>query len=122
MKVRKTWAIVGAFCLSLGSLGSSVSAEPQSSPNAVEVFKASDIRLYKTLPDVPKKEKEKAVVEHKEAIELINQHIRENNIKIDVDLDNPKYQQYVLSLGTAFDLFSAEDEKNCFVRQVYGFV
>ncbi len=110
MRSKKVWGVIGALCLILSSL-SSVSAQSQSIPNDATVLTANDIHLYKTLPGTLEDEKDKGAVQHKEAIELINTHLLENGVKIDVDFDNFEYQQYVLSLGTAFDIFSAEDMK-----------
>lgn len=76
------------------------------------MLKASDIRFYKTLPDNSEKEKVKALTEHKEAIKLVaQQYLLDTGKKIKEDFDDIGYQNYVMSLGSAFDAFSEEDMK-----------
>lgn len=51
------------------------------------------------------------MIEHRDAIELVDQHMLKKGVQMTADFDNVEYQQYVLSLGTAFDEFNAEDMK-----------
>lgn len=72
---------------------------------------AKDIIFYKTISDNPAQERSNALTEHAEAIKIIENYIKENDFSITTDLDDFSYQQFVLSLGTAFDLFSEEEMK-----------
>ncbi|WLR55927.1 amidase domain-containing protein [Mesobacillus subterraneus] len=75
------------------------------------VFSVKDIKFYKTISDNPAQERKMAKVEHGEAIKLVEEYIKANDLSIVTDLEDPAYQQFVLSLGTAFDEFSEEDMK-----------
>ncbi|GIP44045.1 hypothetical protein J45TS6_25040 [Paenibacillus sp. J45TS6] len=108
MKFKKTLLITGTLALSFSLMGSA-SAKTNSEKVEDIQIKASDIQLYSTLPSTPDKEKEKALIEHKDAIELVEHQLSKDGIALKTDIDNVEYQQYVLSLGTAFELFSSED-------------
>ncbi|MBP2110647.1 amidase domain-containing protein [Paenibacillus silagei] len=111
MNFKKTWLIVGTFALGFSLMGSAVSAETNSEENADIQIKASDIQFYNVLPGKSAEVKEKALIEHKDAINLVENQLNKDGIAIKTDLDNVEYQKYVLSLGTSFELFSAEDMK-----------
>jgi hypothetical protein len=118
VKFRKNLLIICSLALCLSPLAS-VQAQPQEQSigktdisSKTEVLRAADIRYYKTLPGSPQEAKEKGLVEHQEAIELVKQqYLLENGTEIKTDLDNIEYQNYVMSLGSAFDLFDAADMK-----------
>lgn len=118
MKFKKSWLVVSALTLCLSPF-SGVQAQSQEHPtetlnlsNKVDVLRASDIRYYKTLPVSPEKAKSEGLEEHTEAIELVaQQYFLDTGKKIEVDFDNIGYQNYVMSLGSAFDLFKEEDMK-----------
>lgn len=111
MNFKKTWLIVGTFALGFSLVGSAVSAETYSEKNADIQIKSSDIQFYNVLPGKSAEVKEKALIEHKDAINLVENQLNKDTIAIKTDLDNVEYQKYVLSLGTSFELFSAEDMK-----------
>ncbi|MFX3636918.1 MAG: amidase domain-containing protein [Candidatus Pristimantibacillus sp.] len=118
MKFKKVWLVVGLVTLSMSSLGSvhaMPKAQTQFSNSVVssntDTLNVSDIRYYTTLSDSRENEKERGLVEYKNAIELVNQQMQKDNIKLETDFDNVNYQQYVLSFATSFGLFSKEDMK-----------
>ncbi|MFZ3590469.1 amidase domain-containing protein [Bacillus sp. DJP31] len=74
-------------------------------------YKSEDISFYQTSSNDLANEKKVAMVEHKEAIKIIKEYIQTNEFSIKSDLDNPTYQQFVLSLGGSFDEFNEEDMK-----------
>ncbi|MGF7048926.1 hypothetical protein J2T13_003434 [Paenibacillus sp. DS2015] len=100
--------IAGTLALSFSLMGSA-SAETNSEKAADIQIKASDIRFYNTLPSTSEIEKEKGLIEHKDAIELVGHQLSKDGIALKTDIENVEYQQYVLSLGTAFELFPSED-------------
>ncbi|QWU15213.1 Putative amidase domain-containing protein [Paenibacillus sophorae] len=56
--------------------------------------------------DITKKE---ALNKYKKGFDIVKKYIIENNIMINEDLDNIKYQSLILSLGTSLDYFSESD-------------
>jgi len=108
LNFKKTWLIAGTLALSFSLMGSA-SAETNSEKAADIQIKASDVRFYNTLPSTLEKEKENGLIEHRDAIELVENELSKDGIALKTDIDNVDYQQYVLSLGTAFELFSSED-------------
>ncbi|WP_440113674.1 amidase domain-containing protein [Paenibacillus sp. QZ-Y1] len=110
MKFKKIGLIAGTFALSFSLMGN-VSAETNSGAREEIQIQASSIQFYKTLPGTSQNEKEKALIEHADAIELVSKQLRADGFDLEEDMDNIKYQQYVLSLGTAFGQFAEEDMK-----------
>lgn len=109
MNFKKTWLIFGTLALSFSLMGSA-SAETNSETTMELQLLQSEIRYYETLSGSPEEEKKKGLVEHKEAIELVNQHMKKHDSLIETDFDNVDYQKYVISLAFAFD-FNDEDMK-----------
>ncbi|WP_301247587.1 amidase domain-containing protein [Paenibacillus vandeheii] len=109
MNFKKTWLIFGTLALSFSLMGSA-SAETNPETTMDLQVQQSDIRYYETLSDSPEEEKKKGLLEHKEAIELVTQHMKKHDSLIEVDFDNVDYQKYVISLAFAFD-FNDEDNK-----------
>ncbi|MED1803136.1 amidase domain-containing protein, partial [Brevibacillus porteri] len=72
---------------------------------------ADPIRLLKELKGDKDENRKKGQKEHKKAIEIIEKYISEHGIDINADLDNPDFQLFVKSLGTAMDEFSKDDMK-----------
>lgn len=116
VKFNKSWFIVGIAALCLTLLGS-VQAKREEQPPGTEKassnsngLRASDIRYYETPSGSPEEARTRGFIEHQEAIELVaRQYLLDTGEKLATDFDNADYQRYVMSLGTAFDLFLEED-------------
>jgi hypothetical protein len=76
--------------------------------NAAQI-KTEDIRFFRTIPEDRQQVKNSGLVEHQEAIALIQNYIDEKNMQITVDLDNENFQQFAKSFGFSFGSYNDED-------------
>lgn len=111
MKKKLISALVFAVALTTFVASPLAAEKVEFQENKENVFSAKDIVFYKTISDDPVQERKMAMVEHGEAIKIVKDYIKTNELSIVSDLDDPTYQQFVLSLGVAFDEFSEEDMK-----------
>ncbi|WP_187442189.1 amidase domain-containing protein [Sutcliffiella horikoshii] len=109
MRKQLISALVLAVALTTSITPTFAAEKVEVKENRGNVFSAKDIVLYKTISDDSKQEKEKAMVEHKDAIKIIKTYIKTNELPIVSDVNDPTYQQFVLSLGGSFDEFSEEE-------------
>ncbi|WP_338754870.1 amidase domain-containing protein [Bacillus sp. FJAT-52991] len=108
--MKKFLTAAAVFTMFVSAQGSVVmGAENEANQNKVKVIQIEDIDTYKTLPNGKIKEKGNALVKHKDAIKIINTYMKQNDINLKTDLDDPSYQEFVMSLGTQFESFNDED-------------
>lgn len=111
MKKKLISALVFAVALTT-SVSSPLAAEKvEIQEKKQNIFSEKDIVLIKTISDNPGQERKMAMLEHKEAIKIVKDYIKTKGLSIVTNLDDPEYQQFILSLGVAFDEFSEEDMK-----------
>lgn len=104
-------ALVSMFVLTTNISPTLAAGEMDLREKSENTITAKDIVFYKTISDNPEQESETAMKEHEEAINIIEDYIKTKGYPITSDINDVTYQQFVISLGTAFDEFSEKDMK-----------
>ncbi|WP_157721706.1 amidase domain-containing protein [Tumebacillus avium] len=112
MTIKKISAVVFQTTVAFGLLTGGVQA---ANPNAGKVL-TSEIRtesiVFLPVPEGDMKTvKVNALRKYEKAIGLVKQYFEDQNVSVQMEIDDPEFQQLLKSAGTAFDYFSAEDMK-----------